>query len=59
MSWEQRVMEDEPKFPASQDLPDVPYSRYAELLGLAGRGSSGPRPSPAPGVPPSPPTGRS
>jgi pyruvate dehydrogenase (quinone) len=29
-------MEGEPKFPASQDLPDVPYARYAELLGLAG-----------------------
>jgi pyruvate dehydrogenase (quinone) len=36
VSWEQRVMEGDPKFPASQDLPDVPYGRYAELLGLAG-----------------------
>ncbi|MFL5562590.1 MAG: thiamine pyrophosphate-requiring protein [Gemmatimonadaceae bacterium] len=36
VSWEQRVMEGEPKFPASQDLPDVPYARYAELLSLAG-----------------------
>lgn len=29
-------MEGEPKFAASQDLPDVPYARYAELLGLRG-----------------------
>ena len=36
VTWEQRVMEGEPKFAASQDLPDVPYSRYAELLGLRG-----------------------
>jgi len=36
VSWEQRAMEGEPKFPASQDLPDVPYGRYAELLGLTG-----------------------
>jgi pyruvate dehydrogenase (quinone) len=36
VSWEQRAMEGEPKFPASQDLPDVPYGRYAELLGLRG-----------------------
>lgn len=26
----------EPKFEASQDIPDVPYSRFAELLGLKG-----------------------
>jgi pyruvate dehydrogenase (quinone) len=26
----------EPKFEASQDIPDVPYSRFAELLGLRG-----------------------
>ena len=36
VTWEQRVMEGEPKFDASQDLPDVPYARYAELLGLHG-----------------------
>jgi pyruvate dehydrogenase (quinone) len=29
-------MEGDPKFEASQDLPDLPYARYAELLGLAG-----------------------
>lgn len=36
VSWEQREMEGEPLFPDSQDLPDVPYARYAELLGLRG-----------------------
>ncbi len=36
VTWEQRVMEGEPKFAASQDLPDLPYARYAELLGLRG-----------------------
>lgn len=36
VTWEQRVMEGEPKFAASQELPDVPYARYAELLGLRG-----------------------
>ena len=36
VTWEQRVMEGEPKFPASQDIPDFPYARYAELLGLRG-----------------------
>jgi len=36
VTWEQRVMEGEPKFPASQDLLDVPFARYAELLGLRG-----------------------
>ena len=30
-------MEGSPKFEASQDLPDVPYSQFAELLGLRGR----------------------
>jgi pyruvate dehydrogenase (quinone) len=36
VTWEQRVMEGEPKFMASQDLPDISYARYAELLGLRG-----------------------
>ncbi len=35
VTWEQRAMEGDPKFPASQDLFDFPYARYAELLGLA------------------------
>ena len=36
VTWEQRVMEGEPKFVQSQDLPDFQYARYAELLGLRG-----------------------
>ena len=36
VTWEQRAMEGDPKFVGSQALPDVPYHRYAELLGLAG-----------------------
>lgn len=36
VTWEQRAMEGDPRFEASQDLPDVPYARYAELLGLTG-----------------------
>ncbi len=36
VTWEQRAMQGDPKFEASQDLPDVPYARYAELLGLKG-----------------------
>ncbi|MFZ0614467.1 MAG: thiamine pyrophosphate-requiring protein [Desulfobacterales bacterium] len=36
VTWEQRVMAGDPKFEASQDLPDFPYARYAELLGLMG-----------------------
>ncbi len=27
-------MEGDPKFDASQDLPNFPYARYAELVGL-------------------------
>ncbi|CAJ0791452.1 thiamine pyrophosphate-requiring protein [Ralstonia holmesii] len=36
VTCEQRVMEGDPKFPASQDIPDVPYHRFAELIGLKG-----------------------
>jgi pyruvate dehydrogenase (quinone) len=36
VTWEQRVMEGDPKLEASQVLPDFPYARYAELLGLKG-----------------------
>jgi pyruvate dehydrogenase (quinone) len=36
VTWEQRVMEGDPKFDASQDIPDVPYHRFAELIGLHG-----------------------
>jgi pyruvate dehydrogenase (quinone) len=36
VTWEQRVMAGDPKFEASQDIPDVPFDRYAELIGLRG-----------------------
>jgi pyruvate dehydrogenase (quinone) len=36
VTWEQRVMEGDPKFNASQQLPNVPYHRFAELIGLKG-----------------------
>jgi pyruvate dehydrogenase (quinone) len=36
VTWEQRALEGDPKFEASQDIPDFPYARYAELLGLKG-----------------------
>jgi pyruvate dehydrogenase (quinone) len=36
VTWEQRVMEGDPKFEASQKIPDVPYYRFAETLGLKG-----------------------
>jgi len=36
VTWEQRVMEGDPKFDASQQIPDVPYHRFAELIGLRG-----------------------
>ena len=36
VTWEQRVMAGDAKLEASQDLPDFPYARYAELLGLTG-----------------------
>jgi pyruvate dehydrogenase (quinone) len=36
VTWEQRALEGDPKFEASQDIPDFPYARYAELVGLKG-----------------------
>jgi pyruvate dehydrogenase (quinone) len=36
VTWEQRVLEGDPKFSASQQIPDVPYHRFAELIGLRG-----------------------
>ncbi|CAG2372184.1 thiamine pyrophosphate-requiring protein [Burkholderia sola] len=36
VTWEQRVMEGDPKFDASQQIPNVPYYRFATLLGLKG-----------------------
>jgi pyruvate dehydrogenase (quinone) len=36
VTWEQRVMEGDPKFEASQNIPNVPYHKFADLIGLKG-----------------------
>jgi pyruvate dehydrogenase (quinone) len=36
VTWEQRVLAGDPKYPASQTIPDLPYARLAELIGLRG-----------------------
>jgi pyruvate dehydrogenase (quinone) len=36
VTWEQRIMEGFPKFPATQTLPNVPYHRFGELIGMNG-----------------------
>src|SRR5437764_4376533 len=36
VTWEMRAMEGNPKFEASQDIPDFDYARYAEMAGLVG-----------------------
>ncbi|MBB2829967.1 UNVERIFIED_ORG: pyruvate dehydrogenase (quinone) [Rhizobium esperanzae] len=36
VTWEQRVMEGNPKFDASQSIPDLRYHKFAELIGLRG-----------------------
>ncbi len=36
VTWEMRAMSGDPKLEASQDIPDFPFARYAELLGLEG-----------------------
>ena len=36
VTWEQRAFEGDPKFDASQQIPDFPYARFAELCGLRG-----------------------
>ncbi len=36
VTWEQRVMNGNPRFDASQDIPDVRYSAFAEMIGLKG-----------------------
>ena len=49
VTWEQRVMNGNPRYDASQDIPDVRYSKFAELIGLKGiyvDDPEGPRPTP-------------
>ena len=36
VTWEQRAMEGDPRYDASQEIPDFPYATYAELIGLKG-----------------------
>ena len=36
VTWEQRVLAGDPKLDASQNIPDFPYARFAELLGFKG-----------------------
>jgi pyruvate dehydrogenase (quinone) len=36
VTWEQRVLAGDPKFEASQNVPFVQYSKFAELIGLKG-----------------------
>ncbi|MFN2472433.1 MAG: thiamine pyrophosphate-requiring protein [Sphingomicrobium sp.] len=34
VTWEQRVMLGEPRFDATQQIPNVPYAKFAESIGL-------------------------
>ena len=36
VTWEQRAVAGDAKFEAAQGLPDFPYARYADLIGLRG-----------------------
>ncbi len=36
VTWEERVLNGDPKYDAAQHVPDFPYARYAELIGLKG-----------------------
>ena len=36
VTWEQRVMEGNPRAEMTQQLPDVPYHKFAELIGFEG-----------------------
>jgi pyruvate dehydrogenase (quinone) len=36
VTWEQRIMEGDIRFMASQELPDFPYASFAESMGLRG-----------------------
>jgi pyruvate dehydrogenase (quinone) len=36
VTWEQRALAGDPKYPATQTIPDFPYHRYAELAGFRG-----------------------
>lgn len=36
VTWEQRVLAGDPKFEATQNIPDFPYAEYGRLLGFEG-----------------------
>jgi pyruvate dehydrogenase (quinone) len=36
VTWEQRIINGDPKFQASQRIPNVAYHRFAEMIGLRG-----------------------
>ena len=36
VTWEQRALQGDPRYPASQNIPDVAYAKFAELIGLRG-----------------------
>ena len=36
VTWEQRVSQGDPRYAASQSIPDFPYAPYAEMIGLRG-----------------------
>jgi pyruvate dehydrogenase (quinone) len=36
VTWEQRAMQGDRKYPGTQTIPDFPYARYAEMIGLKG-----------------------
>ena len=59
VTWEQRAMEGDPKFEASQELPDFPYAEFAQMAGLRGVRVERPTGSSTPGSRRSRLTGRS
>lgn len=36
VTWEQRIMEGNPRYEATQQIPNVPYAKFAESIGLRG-----------------------
>jgi pyruvate dehydrogenase (quinone) len=36
VTWEQRAMQGDPRYAVTQSIPDFPYAKYAELIGLKG-----------------------
>jgi pyruvate dehydrogenase (quinone) len=58
VTWEQRGLAGDPRFPGSQGVPDVSYHRFADLLGFKGNFVDHPTAWPRPGTTPGRPTGR-